>query len=661
LHLRPFFTTTERLIYGMKALLLILFACLIGLNGPAQTIAYKDSLLKLLPSAKDDTAAVWLYIAIGNEYELDDPHTAATYYLRAGQLSERLHYRRGRMKFISNYTSILNQRGAFDSSLILNKQSIELAREMGDRLALAKTLANAGNVFQYVNEYDSAIYYYEMARKYFELVHEKVLVARMFDLLQNTYRELNQNDKALELSREAVNILRTSDDSISLGLALANLGTNYTDINADSALRYFNEALMIAQRFHHKKLELACLLNTGNIYLHRYDADKMKPFYETALQMSRQLDEPESEAIAGRGMAHYFLYKLQLKEARKYAMLSLSITDSLGLKYEHASSLKSLAAILFALHDMTGAEQHLDSATKIERRIAGEVSQRNALVIAKKFETEKKDNQIKLQQLQLNQKSTLNYFLTGGAISLLIILLLTYRNYSSRQKLQQAKIDELEAETQLAATAAVLKGEEQERTRLAKDLHDGLGGMLSGIKYSLNRVKGNVVMTDENAQAFERSIDMLDSSIMEMRRVAHNMMPEILVRYGLDTALKEFCDEINRSGVIHVKYQSIGMNNVALEQITSVTIYRITQELVNNVLKHANAQNVLVELHHFDQEGLLSVTVEDDGSGFNKDILNQSKGIGWRSIQNRVEFLRGRLDVHASPGNGTSVMIEINI
>ncbi|HTJ50068.1 MAG TPA: ATP-binding protein [Cyclobacteriaceae bacterium] len=645
----------------MKKLLLILFICLIHLAGLAQTTINKDSLLKLLPAAKEDTAAVWLYINIGNEYELDDPQTAARYYLRAGQLSERLHYKRGRIKFISNYTSILNQRGAFDSSLMLSRQSVQLAREMGDYLILAKTLANAGNVFQYVNEYDSAIYYYETARKYFELVNEKMLVARMYDLLQNTYRELNQNDKALTLSKEAVKILRSSEDSISLGLSIANLGTNYSDVNGDSALRYFNEALIIAQRFRHKQLEMACLMNTGNIYLHRYDPDKMKPFYETALQISRQLDDPESEAIASRGMAHYYLYKHKLDEAKKYITRSLSITDHLDLKYEHAKSLESLSAILFALHDMTGAELALDSAGKIERRITGDEIQKNTMVIAKKFETEKKDNQIKLQQVQLNQKSTLNYFLIAGAMSLLAILLLTYRNYNGRQKLQQAKIDELEAEKQLAATAAVLKGEEQERTRLAKDLHDGLGGMLSGIKYSLNRVKGNIVMTPDNAQAFERSIDMLDSSIMEMRRVAHNMMPEILVKYGLDAALKEFCNEIDRSGVIHVKYQSVGISNAIIEQTTSVTIYRIIQELVNNALKHANAQHVLVQLHQFEQEKLLAVTVEDDGSGFNTDILNQSKGMGWRNIQNRVEFLRGRLDIQASPDKGTSVMIEINM
>ena len=278
-----------------------------------------------------------------------------------------------------------------------------------------------------------------------------------------------------------------------------------------------------------------------------------------------------------------------------------------------------------------------------------------------KYETEKKEAQIELQQKQLRQRSLLNYFLIAGAIALLFILLLTYWNYKNRQKLQQAKIDELENEKHLTATEAVLKGEEQERTRLAKDLHDGLGGMLSGIKYSLSNMKENLIMTPGNAQAFERSIDMLDSSIKEMRRVAHNMMPEMLVKYGLNIALQEYCAEINNSGVVQMNYQPIGMEGVNFEQTVALTIYRIVQELVNNTIKHAAAQNILVQPHVSDENKFLSLTVEDDGNSFDTALLKDAKGIGWTNIQNRVEFLKGTIDIKSTPGNGTSILIEINI
>ena len=171
-------------------------------------------------------------------------------------------------------------------------------------------------------------------------------------------------------------------------------------------------------------------------------------------------------------------------------------------------------------------------------------------------------------------------------------------------------------------------------------------------------MKGNLIMTTENAQAFERSVDMLDSFIKEMRRVAHNMMPEALVKFGLDTALKDFCNDINQSGALKLTYQSIGMENTEVPQTTAITIYRIVQELINNTMKHAAAKNAIVQLTKTNNQ--FSITVEDDGKGFNPVILQGAKGIGWTNIQSRIDFLKGRVDVQSDKGKGTSVHIELN-
>jgi signal transduction histidine kinase len=152
-------------------------------------------------------------------------------------------------------------------------------------------------------------------------------------------------------------------------------------------------------------------------------------------------------------------------------------------------------------------------------------------------------------------------------------------------------------------------------------------------------------------------MDMLDSSIKEMRRVAHNMMPEALVKFGLDTALKDFCNDINRSGALQVSYQSIAMENAVIEQTTAITIYRIVQELINNTMKHAAAKSAIVQVSKTNEE--IAITVEDDGKGFDPVILKAGKGIGWSNILDRVEYLKGKLDLRSEPGKGTSVHIEI--
>jgi signal transduction histidine kinase len=283
-----------------------------------------------------------------------------------------------------------------------------------------------------------------------------------------------------------------------------------------------------------------------------------------------------------------------------------------------------------------------------------------------RYESAKKEGRINeleaaqlLQQLQIKQKNILNYILIGAAITMLIIGGLSYRNYRQKQKLQQQRINELETEKQLMAAEAVLKGEDKERSRLAKDLHDGLGGMLSGIKHSFQHMKENLVMTPDNQLAFERSMDMLDSSIKELRRVAHNMMPEALVKFGLDTALKDFCNNVNQVGALQLTYQSLGLEHISLDQQTAISLYRIVQELINNTLKHAAASKAIVQISK--TENGLTITVEDDGKGFDTNILPNSTGMGWSNIQSRIDYLKGKLDVQSAPGKGTSVLIEITI
>ena len=395
----------------------------------------------------------------------------------------------------------------------------------------------------------------------------------------------------------------------------------------DSAQFYFQKCYNVSEKYSYGFGMTESLLQMGAISI-----------------MQKKYDVAENQLLKGIKQAEAIHYLNMLNDGYKYLSDIYAVTGRYKQAYEY-----------FQKYQLTN-----DSVVNME-------SKRNVAELEKKYESEKKDNQIKLQKEEIQRKNILNYILVGSAITILLISLLVYRTYRQKQKLQQQRISELETEKQLTATEAVLKGEEQERTRLAKDLHDGLGGMLSGIKYSFQTMKGNLVMTPENTQAFERSMDMLDSSIKEMRRVAHNMMPEALVKFGLDTALKDFCNDINQSGALKVNYQSIGLENAAIEQTTAITIYRIVLELINNTMKHAAAKTAIVQVSKTGEQ--LSVTVEDDGKGFDKTILQGAKalpdrsvgrGIGWSNIQTRVDFLKGKLDVQSGAGNGTSVHIELN-
>ncbi|MEO7293661.1 MAG: ATP-binding protein, partial [Ginsengibacter sp.] len=157
---------------------------------------------------------------------------------------------------------------------------------------------------------------------------------------------------------------------------------------------------------------------------------------------------------------------------------------------------------------------------------------------------------------------------------------------------------------------------------------------------------------------FERSLDMIDTSIKELRRVAHNMMPEMLTKFGLDEALKEYCNTINATNLLSLKYQSMGMD-IRIEKSTEIIIYRIIQELLNNIMKHAVAAEAFVQL--IKEPNRLNIVVEDNGRGFDTALLKNNKGAGITSIQSRVDYLKGQLDIHSEAGKGTLVNIEFNI
>lgn len=199
---------------------------------------------------------------------------------------------------------------------------------------------------------------------------------------------------------------------------------------------------------------------------------------------------------------------------------------------------------------------------------------------------------------------------------------------------------------------------EDERSRVAKDLHDGLGGLLSGIKLTLNSMTGNVVLSDKNAGIFTRALMQLDNAISEMRRVAHSMMPEALLRFGLIQAVQDFCGTMNESKTVQITFKQFGIQD-RLDNTMEVTLYRIIQELVNNAVKHANAQHIIIQL--IQNEHQLTLTVEDNGNGFDMNTYKEIKGFGLSNIQSRVDYLGATMEVDSKANIGTSFYITIPV
>jgi signal transduction histidine kinase len=266
-----------------------------------------------------------------------------------------------------------------------------------------------------------------------------------------------------------------------------------------------------------------------------------------------------------------------------------------------------------------------------------------------KYDTEKKEMRITI--LEKEKDFILWIGVACATILLLVIILLFVRYHLSKQKrkIAEQQLKHAKQEQELIATQAVLDGETGERSRLARDLHDGLGGMLSVVKLNLKDIKHSATMEPTEVERFSMALSMLDQSIGELRRVAHHIMPESLMRYGLKVSLEDFCHAISNA-----HFQYIGEDS-RLDNRLEVMIYRCAYELVNNATKHASATAINVQL--MIDDGLISLTVQDNGVGF--DPLTITSGMGLENIRARIAVYNGKMSIRSSPETGTEICIEI--
>ncbi len=631
-----------------------------------------DSLRKELDKQKADSIKVHDRIRISwYLIQLKDSASAWKYINEADSIADKT--KNPVLKgIVYEHMGYLYNRMVSKKAVTYYLQAENILKNYPNSMAAKKSMAslglNIGIEHMDVSDEEGALFYYfEGIKRYESFDSMNRNLPLLYASIINSYYNLGKYETALTYCEKAYS------KSIAWGTVSAQMSSaiNYGRVlmklkQPEKATYYFSKGKSLADSVNDPYFQSKYYQVIGNFKFDESKFDEALALFTKGLPLIKETKMPFDISSCYMWVGNCYAGIGNFISGRKY----LDSAYALAKQYDYVHQVKDLYLNRYQLEKMAGnfslAINYLDSFNVINDSLELVKGSDRIEFLDAKYQAEKKETQIsqlqsekEIQRLNIQRKNMLNYFLITATSILLLLALSFYRNFKQKQKLQQQRINELETEKQLTATEAVLKGEDQERTRLAKDLHDGLGGMLSGIKYSLNTMKGNLIMTPENAQAFERSMDMLDSSIKEMRRVAHNMMPEALVKFGLDTALKDFCNDINQSGALMVNYQSIGMVHATIDQTTAITIYRVVQELINNTMKHAAAKTAIVQLSKID--GQLSVTVEDDGKGFDPLVLKNAKGIGWTNIQSRVDFLKGQLDIRSEIGKGTSVHIELNV
>lgn len=476
-------------------------------------------------------------------------------------------------------------------------------------------------------------------------------------------------DEALIDYKAVLNMALPHDWRVLADNALNNMGS------AAIMLGRYDEALTICDSLLHAlgpqrpELRVSLLAHIGYIHREGGDPSRAISYLEQAIALGDSIGDVRGSMRASQHLASALWGSSQPERA--IALLEATLRIAVELKATQA-----IADMEWDLHDWYRAIgkheaslTHMESYCAVmdslnETRYATEVARSEVL-----YGTERKSRRIAEQQQALllakaedRRKALQRNVSIGAAILLAIITFLLWRASRSRQRLAgkerqllSEQVDKLIGQQELKSINAMLEGQEKERDRMARDLHDRLGSMLSAIKVNMNAMEVRLDQMRQDRQ-YLKVAGLLDEAVKELRRISHDMAAGTLSRFGLEKALRDLRDTVHISGRLSVELKAFGLEH-RLERSVEIAAYRIVQELMSNVLKHASASEVSIAVTR--TPGRLNVMVTDDGIGF--DPTHRAPGIGLENVRSRAAGLGGSMMVDSHPGKGTTVSVECPI
>ncbi|NOT90308.1 tetratricopeptide repeat-containing sensor histidine kinase [Ferruginibacter sp.] len=579
-------------------------------------------------------------------------YTAAIYKLLGNNYST--HYIKLRSMTNNTCGICFMYSGKYDSANYYYNQSLELGWQYDDKLIMAKGYNNLGNVAQYTADFAKAVDYNYKALELFEALKDSSGIAGAYGNLANNYTRLRQYPKAIGFCEQAIAFALRRNDKRLLANSYNTLATIYGEQDKDS-LELINEikAYTLYREIKNIKGLSSTTTNLTEIYINRNAFDSAQKYALLGIGYSKQIDDAQNLGTLYNALGISYNKQNKIAEAIK-AFDSVQFYARLtGDKLILSKACNSKAEIFYKLGDFKAAYENMSQYTLLNDSVFNNNMQSGIAEMQTKYETAKKEQKIQQQQFELTKK---NYWI-GAVIGLLLLGgLLGFSFYRSNKLRATKKLQAAIIQQQDIATKAVIQAEENERKRIAGDLHDGIGQTMSAAKMNLSSIESRLdFKNEEDKTAFEKIVNLVDESCKEVRSVSHNMMPNALLKSGLSSAVKEFIDKID-SRVLKVNLYSEGLNE-RLDSNVETVLYRVIQECVNNVIKHSNANELDISLIK-DADGI-AATIEDNGKGFAVDEKLKTAGIGLKNISTRIQYLKGTVDFDSSPGKGTLVAIHV--
>ncbi len=568
----------------------------------------------------------------------------------------------------TDYLSMdLQQKGQSERSIQVLRQAIPYILERENRKYGDIILDRMGQAYANLGKYDSALHFYNISLAMQANVGKRkspVDSADIYNHIAIVWARVGEEASSLNTFLKAKEIALRKNDSEMVGMLTGNAAQLYiTTKELDKA----QESLEMARQYYGPQSihQIQLLHSLGSIADQRKQYDKALKYMYEAIDVIRQrhkakadLDDINSLQSA---IGTIYLHKKDYSKA----------VPILANAYHEAKMLKEANGVQILQHNLSSAYSHTgayEAAYKLikDYSIAKDSTYKNektkTLSAWLNARTAEQDKAILSQQLNIaHQQDELrkkNIWIGGSLLILLVLvsvgvpIIISYRQ---KQILQQSAINELKHRQEIDELKAQVRGEEQERQRIAQELHDNIASQLLSVNQIMHHIQYDDIGTDAYDSSIASVFQQLTNVTQDVRKTAHNLMPDLLLEEGLSTALASVCEKIRRTTNLEVDFQEYGIIPI-IDKDIELSIYRMIQEFVQNVLKHAkDATYLLVQLSCVDT--LLSITVEDNGIEFE----NGNGGNGLQQVQERVKALKGHFDLHHSTDKGTTVYLEFDL
>lgn len=553
--------------------------------------------------------------------------------------------------------------GKNDVGLLYYDSAIVLGTRIKNFSGVASAYNNMGNAYSNLGNYKNAITFYFKSLQIALKIKDERGQSRAYGNLSRVYYIMSDYTAAMKYAEQDLVITAKTKDQHHLGIAYGNVALPAGKLGKrDVEMRNLYAALAIFTNTGDKFAEASVYNNIGAHFTATRQYDSSLVYYKKGNDLYVAMESLEGQVQTYNNLCQGYCFTGNYRLAVACGEKSLAICKKYGLQRDLMQAYEYLAIAYKGVNNLAKA---YDFSTKYNTLRDSLLTKENMSQIAEmqaKYENEKltrekaevTNKNLHLSNDNLTQKeknSNLRFIFIlciAGLALVFVIIFFLIRQKQARVLAEQKKNEEK------ARINAILSSEENERSRIARELHDGLGQLLSTARLNAAALEDSVDKEDE--PLLQNTLRLIDQSVTEVRSVSHNLMPQMLMEKGLTEAVNELIGTVNASKAFNITFNHEAFN-AQLTKSVEVAIYRVIQEVLNNMIKHSTANQIEIRLINLEND--LKVLISDNGKGFDTSLIEKSEGLGWKNILTRLSLINGKFGVDSNPGQGTTVNIEV--